>query len=100
MTERAVEQELKEINRKLDQLSALLRIIARKEIESLKHSILSTQKKEQILELCDGVTEMSEIAKKAGVSNEYVRLTIKDLEEAGLVVLKQIKSKRYPFRII
>jgi DNA-binding MarR family transcriptional regulator len=91
---------LKELGKKLDQVIALLKILARKEIESSKRSILSTQKKEQILDLCDGSTEMSEIAKKADVSGEYVRLTIKELEDAGFVVVKRVGVKRYPFRMI
>jgi predicted transcriptional regulator len=100
MAERIAENNIKEVERKLDQIIALLKIVARKDIESSMRSILSTQKKEQIFGLCDGSTEMSEIAKKAGVSGEYVRLTIIELEDAGFVVVKQSGSKRYPLKMI
>ena len=100
MPEKITESGIKELGRKLDQVIALLKIVARREIESSKRSILSTQKKEQILELCDGSTEMGEIAKKTGVSGEYVRLTIKELEDVGFVVVKQSGTKRYPLKMI
>jgi len=100
MSEKIAENEIRELGRKLDQVIALLKIIARKDIESLKHSVLSTQRKEQIFELCDGSIETSEIAKKIGVSGEYVRLTIKELEDAGFIVVKQSGVKRYPLKMI
>jgi len=100
MSERHTEGEIKELGKKLDQIIALLKIMARKDIESSKRSILSTLKKEQIFNLCDGSTEMSEIAKKVGVSGEYVRLTIKELEDAGFVTIKQSGNKRYPLKVI
>jgi len=100
MAEKIGEVHIKELGKKLDQVIALLKIIARSDIESAKRSILSTQKKERIFELCNGSTEMSEIAKKAGVSSEYVRLTIKELEDAGFIVVKQHGSKRYPLKMI
>lgn len=89
-----------EISRKLDQVIALLRVIARKELEAVKRSVLSTIKKEQIYEMCDGKTETAKIAKKVGVSGEYVRLTLKELEDVGLILLKQTRGKKYPERML
>jgi DNA-binding MarR family transcriptional regulator len=100
MSEKIAETDVKELGKKLDQVIALLKIIARTEIESAKRSVLSTQKKEQIFELCDGSTEMGEIAKKVGVSGEYVRLTIKELEDAGFILIKQRGVKRYPLKVL
>jgi len=100
MSEKIAEAGIKELGKKLDQVIALLKIIARTEIESAKRSILSTQKKEQIFELCDGSIEMSEIAKKVGISGEYVRLTIKELEDAGFILIKQRGVKRYPLKVL
>lgn len=100
MPKKTIKADIEELTRKLDQIVALLKIVAMKEIESSKRSILSTQKKEQIFELCDGSTEMREIAKRAGVSGEYVRLTIKELGDAGFVIVKKSGAKRYPLRMI
>ena len=63
-------EQIVEVSQKLDQVIALLRIIARKEIKNAKTSILSTRKKEQIYNLCNGSTEMGEIAKRVGISGE------------------------------
>jgi len=100
MTEKISDIKANELGKKLDQVIALLKIIARPEIESAKRSVLSTQKKERIFELCDGSTEMGEIAKKVGVSGEYVRLTIKELEDTGFIVIKERGVRRYPLKII
>ena len=95
-----MESEPNEVSGKLDQVIALLKIIAKKDIDALRRSVLSTSKKEYIFELCDGTNETSEIAKKASVSGEYVRLTIKELEDAGFIIVNQKGSKRYPLRMI
>jgi predicted transcriptional regulator len=93
-------ENMAEISRKLDHVVALLRVIARKELEAVKKSVLSTIKKERIYELCDGKMETAKIAKKVGVSGEYVRLTLKEFEDAGLVLIKRIRGKRYPERML
>jgi len=92
--------DLKSLEEKLDQVIALLRILASKEIRERRHMILSTPKKQRIYELCDGNNEMSEIAKKAKVSSEYVRLTIRDLEDVGFITVRSEGLKRYPQRVI
>ncbi len=93
-------EQIVEVSQKLDQVIALLRIIARKEIENAKTSILSTSKKEQIYNLCDGSTEMGEIAKRVGISGEYLRLTIRELEDSGVVIVKEEGKKRFPKKVI
>jgi len=85
---------------KLDAVIALLKIIAKKDIDELKKSILSTSKKNTIFELCTGDVDTGEIAKKVGVSGEYVRLTLKELEDSGFIVVRQAGAKRYPVRMI
>jgi len=92
--------DLKPLEERLDQVIALLKILASKEIEEKRRTILSTPKKQQIYELCDGNNEMNEIAKKAKASNEYVRLTIRDLEDIGFITVKSEGVKRYPKRVI
>ena len=91
---------LKSLEKKLDQVIALLKILASKDIEEKRRIVLSTPRKQQIYELCDGTNEMREIAKKAGVSGEYVRLTIRDLEDMGFVTVRSKGKKRYPIRVI
>jgi DNA-binding transcriptional ArsR family regulator len=93
-------EDQKNLGKKLDQIIALLRIIAKRNIDDLKMTILSTRKKEQIFEMCDGTHDIGEIATKVGVSGEYVRLTIKELEEAGFIILEQKGGKRYPVRMV
>jgi DNA-binding transcriptional ArsR family regulator len=89
-----------DISRRLDQVVALLRIIARKDLDAVKKSVLSTSKKEQIYELCDGMSDAQELAKKVGVSGEYVRITLKELEDAGFILIKQKGGKRFPERVL
>ncbi|MBU7036700.1 MAG: hypothetical protein HXS52_02120 [Theionarchaea archaeon] len=92
--------DLRSLEGKLDQVIALLKVIASKDMMEKRYTILSTPKKQKIYELCDGRNEMSEIAKKARVSGEYVRLTIKDLEDEGLVTFRLEDGKRFPQRVI
>ena len=91
---------LSELSAKLDTLIALVRILTRSEIEPIKKSLLSTKKRQRIYELSDGSHEMSEIARMVSVSGEYVRQTVNELEEAGLVSVKQAGTKRYPSRVL
>jgi DNA-binding transcriptional ArsR family regulator len=87
------------IEERLDRIIALLKLLAHPEIEKIRRVILSTPKKQQIFELCDGTNEMSEIATKANVSGEYVRLTIRDLENSGIVTIKTEGTRRYPKKV-
>jgi DNA-binding transcriptional ArsR family regulator len=93
-------KDLLELNKKLDQIISLLKLLASDKIVEKRRIILSTPKKQNIYDLCDGQTEMGEIANKAGVSREYVRLTIRDLEDAGFVTVKINGRNRYPLRAI
>ena len=92
--------ELKSIEDKLEQVIALLKMVVSDKIVEKRHAILSTPKKQRIYEMCDGNTEMGEIAEKASASGEYVRLTIKDLEEAGFVIVRSEGTRRYPKKVI
>jgi len=85
---------------KLDAVIAMLRIIAKKDIDALKKSVLSTSKKQMIFDLCTGEKDTGEIAKAVGVSGEYVRLTLKELEDAGFILVRQSGAKHYPVRMI
>lgn len=93
-------ENMAEISRKLDDVIALLKVIARKELKDVKRSILSTDKKERIYELCDGKTDTAKIAEKVGVSGVYVRLTLKEFEDAGLILMKRRRGKTYPERML
>jgi DNA-binding transcriptional ArsR family regulator len=94
------DEKLKPIEERLDKIIALLKVLVGKEIEDRRRALLSTPRKKQIYELCDGTHEMSTIANMVSVSGEYVRLTIKDLEDAGLLTVKQRGKRRYPMRTI
>ena len=93
-------QNLKSLEDRLDIIIALLRFLSGKEIEERRRILLSTRKKQEIYELCNGTNEMRAIAKKAKVSGEYVRLTIKDLENAGFIMIKQDSGKKYPLKVV
>ena len=88
------------LDEKLDQVIALLKVLANKEIQEIRRTILSTPMKQQIYELCDGNNEMRSIARKAKASGEYVRLTIRDLEDTGFIIVRSEGTKRYPKRVI
>lgn len=85
---------------KLDEIKALLKILAFRELQQMKHSVISTKNKERIYELCTGDNEMGEIAKQVKVSNESVRLSVRDFENAGLVVTKRNGKKIFPRRLL
>lgn len=96
----SAKSELSELSTKLDTLIALVRILAKREIEPLKKTVLSTKKKLRIYELSDGSHEMSDIAKQVSVSGEYVRQTVNELESAGLVSVGGKGTRRYPTRVL
>lgn len=85
---------------KLEEIQALLKILAIQEFQKLRLSILSTKNKEKVFELCTGSNEMSEIAKQAKISSESVRLTIRDFENAGIVITRKNGKKAYPRRVL
>jgi len=85
---------------KLDLILSILKIIGRNSIEEAKKSVVSTRTKEKIFELCNGRRDLGDIAKIAGTSEEYVRLTVKELEEAGLVTAREARNKRLPMKVI
>ena len=85
---------------KLDEIKALLTILAFRELQQMKRSVISTKNKERIYELCNGDNEMGAIAKQVKVSNESVRLSIRDFENAGLVVTKRNGKKLFPRRLL
>ncbi len=89
-----------DVGKKLDQIISLLKLLASDKILEKRRTLLSTPKKQNIYDLCDGQTEMGEIASKANVSGEYVRLTIRDLEDAQFIVVKMDGRNRYPLKII
>jgi len=93
-------ENIAEISRKLDHVVALLKVIARKELKDVKKSILSTSKKERIYELCDGKTDTTKIAKMVRVSGVYVRLTLKEFQDAGLILIKRTRGKTYPEKML
>ena len=55
---------------KLEEIQALLKIMANQEFQKFRLSILSTKNKEKIFDLCTGNNEMSEITKQAKISSE------------------------------
>lgn len=85
---------------KLDEIKALLKIVALQELQKVHASIISTKNKERIYELCTGTNEMGKIAKEVKVSNEAIRLAIRDFENAGLVITKKKGAKSYPKRVL
>jgi len=84
----------------LEEIKALLKILANQEFQKTRFSILSTKNKEKVYELCTGSNEMSEIYKKANISSEGLRLTIRDFEDAGIVITRKKGSKAYPKRVL
>lgn len=88
---------------KADTIIALLKLIAGqniKEIKEKREHLLSVPKKNSILDACDGTKELNQIAKKIGVSYEYVRLTVAELENAGLIIFIRSGKKNLPKKVI
>lgn len=89
-----------QLGKKLDQIIGLLKILAKKDIDELKKVAFSTGTKRRIYELCDGETEILEIAKKAEVTRQYLHATLSELEESGFVTINQRGRNRYPKKVI
>ena len=85
---------------KLDEIKAILKIIALDQLQKTRSRVISTRNKEQIFELCTGKNEMSQIAKKADVSREAVRLAIRDFEDVGLIITKKNGNKAFPKKVL
>ena len=84
----------------LEEIKAILKISAREEFQKIRFKIITTSNKEKIYELCTGTNEMSEISKKVNISAEGVRLTIRDFENAGIIITRKKGGKAYPKRVL
>jgi len=92
--------ELHRIKLQLDVVIGLLRVLASKALDELRRSILSTEKKEKIYNLCDGEHTLLDIANATSVTSEYVRLTVQELRSTGLVIMRERGKRQCPARLI
>jgi len=63
----------------------LLEIMARDRLEREIGKILTTKERRMVWALSDGLTDTKAIAERAGISQRAVQLTLKDLQNAGLL---------------
>lgn len=70
-------------------IKELLVLSLRDEIKNELNSIATTEDRQKIWALCDGLTSTADIAKKVGVSQRAVQLFISQLEERDLIITEQ-----------
>jgi DNA-binding transcriptional ArsR family regulator len=74
----------------------LLEIAIRGELKKEIERVVTTDERRKIYVLLDGFSSTEQIAQKAGVSQRSVQLLVKELVDAGLVV---IEKRGYPKRV-
>jgi len=87
----------------LRQIRRFLAILTKKERQEhqqwVKETFLTTEARAKMFDLIDGTHNMGEICQMAGVSDETVRLFIKQLVDAGEIEIEQVGRERIPRRV-
>ncbi len=96
-------EEIKRLSEKIDEIILLLKFIGGSQIEQVqkkRNNLLTVPNKRKIYDLCSGKNDLDKIAKKVGVTTEYVRQTTIELAELGLVDRNILKGKSRPKKVI
>lgn len=67
----------------------LLEITLKDDLKKELEIVLSTKERKTVWALSDGFTDTKTIAKKAGISRRAVQITVRELQEAELLVVKR-----------
>ena len=90
------QQLLEKVYEELTTVRHLLEILLRSYLKKDIETIATTTERRKVYTLIDGFSGTEEIAQKAGVTQRTVQLIIKDLLDAGLVMMER---RGYPKRI-
>lgn len=94
-----MEEILRSIERKLDDLLTLYTLIHStqidEEIEGKKVTALSGKTRMSVYRACDGRTSGSEIGKRVGITPQRVSQHIAALAKEGLVTAVEVQGRRY-----
>jgi len=90
MTERDIESK-----RLLEKILSVLKLANNKVIQQEKESILKTEMKKKIYELCDGRHTVNDIANELKTTQPNVSYHLASLMESGLVLFDDLGGKRY-----
>jgi hypothetical protein len=74
----------------------LLQLLASDKIKGQVERLASTDERKRVWTLCDGTNSTSEIADKVAISLRAVQIFLKELQDAGLIV---IERRGYPKRV-
>lgn len=67
----------------------LLEISLKDDLLKELEKVLTTKERKVVWTLCDGVTDTKTIAEKTGISVRSVQVTVKELQEADLMVVER-----------
>jgi len=67
----------------------LLEITLKDDLKKELETVLSTKERKTVWALSDGFTDTKTIAKKAGISRRAVQITVRELQEAELLVVER-----------
>jgi DNA-binding transcriptional ArsR family regulator len=87
---------LEKIYGELVNVRHLLEIAIRNELKKEIEKTVTTDERRKIYVLLDGFSSTEEISKKAGVSQRAVQLLVKELADAGFVIMER---RGYPKRV-
>ena len=90
MTERDIETK-----RLLEKILSVLKLANNKVIQQEKESILKTEMKKKIYELCDGRHTVNDIANELKTTQPNVSYHLASLLESGLVLFDDLGGKRF-----
>ena len=84
-----------ETRRLLEKILSVLKLANNKVIQQEKESILKTEMKKKIYELCDGRHTVNDIANELKTTQPNVSYHLASLLESGLVLFDDLGGKRY-----
>ncbi len=94
------ENQLQEINSKLDRVISYLHFSALYNLKTRLPELLDTEQKRVIYQACDGKTGINEIARKHNLVAMTVSNNVKRFEAEGVVIANYVKNQKYPLKIV
>lgn len=93
-------EELRNVRLLLEKILAILKLANNEQILKIKNSILQSEIKRKIYELCDGKHTVKDIVNALGTTQPNVSYHLSSLLEAGLVLYEDIGGNRYYFKTL
>lgn len=96
-----INKNLEEISAKFDKVISLLEFSKKRELEKFKEEVIGRSMiRKEIYNLCDGTKTVQDLAERLEKSLPHISKELATLEQAGLLMVKEVGRKRYYEKVI